>query len=138
VNFPDGQAVQVAMVGRESIVGGAAGLDGGPLLAAAGVVAPDAATLPSVADFRAAFHRRGALRSLVARHQQAVLAQTPAIRRMQPVPLSRWPLRARDLCARPLAERGPAKSRNDAPDHDRDPDQGTDRVRRLANFSCKR
>jgi hypothetical protein len=87
------------MVGRDSIVGGAAGLDGGPLLAAAGVVAPDAATLPSVADFRAAFHRRGALRHLVARHQQALLAQTPAIRRMQPVPC-RVGRCGRGICAR--------------------------------------
>jgi CRP-like cAMP-binding protein len=104
VTFPEGQTVQVAMIGRDSIIGGSAALDGGPLLADAVVVVPGIASVLKVEDFRAAFHRSSALRNLVARHQQALFAQaqqSAACSTSHSVEsrLSRWLLRARDLCA---------------------------------------
>ncbi len=69
INFAEGQTVQIAMVGRDSIVGSSAALDGGPSLADAVVVVPGRASVLKVEDFRAAHERNRTLRHLVARHQ---------------------------------------------------------------------
>jgi CRP-like cAMP-binding protein len=102
VNFPEGQTVQVAMVGRDSIVGGSAALDGGPLLADVVVVAPDTASVLKVEGFRAAFERSRILRKLVARHQQAFSVQARQsaacnVSHSVESRLSRW-LLPHDLC----------------------------------------
>jgi CRP-like cAMP-binding protein len=102
VRLAEGQTVEVAMVGRDSVFGASAALDGGISLAEAIVVLPGTAAILSVADFRAAAERSAALRALIARHEQALLAQTlqsVACNALHTVEarLSRWLLRVRDL-----------------------------------------
>src|ERR1700736_6013479 len=75
VSLSEGQTVEVAMVGRDSIVGVSAALDGGPALTDAIVVVPGTASVLKAADFRAAADRSRAFRNLLARHEQALFAQ---------------------------------------------------------------
>jgi CRP-like cAMP-binding protein len=102
VRLSEGQSVEVAMVGRDSVFGASAALDGGISLADAIVVLPGTAAMLSVADFRAAAERSAALRGLVARHEQALFAQAQqsvACNASHTVEarFSRWLLRVRDL-----------------------------------------
>ena len=91
------------MVGRDSVFGAAAALDGGISLTDAVVLLPGTASILDVADFRAAADRSAAFRTLLARHEQALFAQaqqSAACNASHSVEarLSRWLLRARDLC----------------------------------------
>ncbi len=97
-----GTTVEVAMVGRDSVFGASAALDGGISLAEAIVVLPGTAAILNIADFRAAAERSAALRALIARHEQALFAQalqSVACNASHTVEarLSRWLLRVRDL-----------------------------------------
>jgi CRP-like cAMP-binding protein len=103
VRLSDGQTVEAALVGRDSVVGAAAALDGGISLTDAVVLLPGTASILDVANFRAAAERSVIFRTLLARHEQALLVQTQqsvACNASHPVEarLSRWLLRARDLC----------------------------------------
>jgi CRP-like cAMP-binding protein len=103
VNLSDGQSVEIATIGRDNIVGAAAALDGGPLFADAIVVVPGTASVLKAEDFRAMADRNVVFRTLVGRYEQALTAQTQqsvACNVSHPVEarLSRWLLRARDLC----------------------------------------
>jgi CRP-like cAMP-binding protein len=103
VNLSDGQSVEIATIGRDNIVGAAAALDGGPLFADAIVVVPGTASILKAEDFRAMADRNVVFRTLVSRYEQALTAQTQqsvACNVSHPVEarLSRWLLRARDLC----------------------------------------
>ncbi|VIO65338.1 CRP-like cAMP-activated global transcriptional regulator [Bradyrhizobium ivorense] len=103
VNLSDGQSVEIATVGRDSIVGASAALHDRPPLADAIVVVPGTASALRAEDFREAVDRSAALRTLVALYEQALMAQTQqsvACNVSHPVEarLSRWLLRARDLC----------------------------------------
>ncbi|MEN3349849.1 MAG: hypothetical protein V7632_3484 [Bradyrhizobium sp.] len=103
VNLSDGQSVEIATVGRDSIVGASAALHDRPSLADAIVVVPGTASVLRAEDFREAVDRGAALRTLVALYEQALMAQTQqsvACNVSHPVEarLSRWLLRARDLC----------------------------------------
>ncbi|MFB9268837.1 Crp/Fnr family transcriptional regulator [Bradyrhizobium erythrophlei] len=103
VNLSDGQSVEIATVGRDSIVGASAALYGGPLLTDAIVVVPGTASVFTAEDFREAADRSTTFRTLVTLHEQALSAQTQqsvACNISHPVEarLSRWLLRARDLC----------------------------------------
>jgi CRP-like cAMP-binding protein len=103
VSLSEGQTVEVAMVGRDSIVGVSAALDGGLALTDAIVVVPGTASVLKAADFRAAADRSRAFRNLLARHEQALFAQAQqaaACNASHSVEsrLSRLLLRARDLC----------------------------------------
>jgi CRP-like cAMP-binding protein len=103
VSLLEGQTVEVAMIGRDSLVGAAAALDPGPALADAIVVAPGTASVLKAEDFRAVADRSSALRKLLARHEQALLVQaqqSAACNASHSVEsrLSRLLLRARDLC----------------------------------------
>jgi CRP-like cAMP-binding protein len=98
-----GQTVEVAMVGRDSVVGAAAALDAGPSLTDAIVVAPGTASVLKAEDLRAAAGQSSSLRNLLARHEQALSAhaqQSAACNASHSVEarLSRLLLRARDLC----------------------------------------
>src|SRR4051812_20714251 len=53
VSLLEGQTVEVAMIGRDSLVGAAAALDTGPALTDAIVVVPGAASVLKAEDFRA-------------------------------------------------------------------------------------
>ena len=103
VHLSDGQSVEIATIGRDNIVGAAAALDGGPSFADAIVVVPGTTSVLKAEDFREMAHRNVVFRTLVSRYEQALTAQTQqsvACNVSHPVEarLSRWLLRARDLC----------------------------------------
>ena len=54
VSLSEGQTVEVAMVGRDSLVGGATAFDDGPALTEATVVVPGTASVLKAEDLRAA------------------------------------------------------------------------------------
>jgi CRP-like cAMP-binding protein len=103
VRLSNGQTVEVAMVGRDSVFGAEAAFDGGISLTDAVVVLPGTASILAVADFQALVRRSAAFRAALARHEQALLVlaqQSAACNASHSVEarLSRWLLRARDLC----------------------------------------
>jgi len=103
VRLSEGQTVEVATVGRDSVLGASAALDGGILLTDAVVVLPGTASILEAADLRALADRSPTFRGMLARHEQALLAlaqQSAACNASHSVEarLSRWLLRARDLC----------------------------------------
>jgi CRP-like cAMP-binding protein len=103
VGLSEGQTLEVAMLGRDSLVGAAAGLDAGPALTDAIVVVPGMASALKAADLRAEADRSSVLRKHLARHEQALLVQaqqSAACNASHSVEsrLSRLLLRARDLC----------------------------------------
>jgi CRP-like cAMP-binding protein len=103
IRLSEGQTVEVATIGRDSIFDVSAVLDGGISLASAIVVLPGSASVLDVADLRAAADRSVAFRAVLARHEQALLAlaqQSAACNASHSVEarLARWLLRARDLC----------------------------------------
>jgi CRP-like cAMP-binding protein len=102
VSLSEGQTVDVAMVGRDSVVGALAALDGGISLTEAVVRLPGTASIVGVADFRAVADRSAAFRTMLARHEQALIAQaqqSAACNASHSVEarVARWLLRARDL-----------------------------------------
>jgi len=108
VSPSQGQAVEVAMVGRDSVVGVSAALDRGVSLTNAIVVAPGTASVLKAEDVRVAAGRSSTLRNLVARHQQALSAharQSAACNASHSVEarLSRLLLRARFVRQRTIA-----------------------------------
>jgi CRP-like cAMP-binding protein len=103
VGLSQGQKIEVAMVGRDSIFGGAAALDGGISLSDAVVRLPGTASVLDAADFRAIAGQSVAFRAALMRHERALVAQaqqSAACNAAHAVEarLSRWLLRARDLC----------------------------------------
>jgi CRP-like cAMP-binding protein len=103
VSLSEGQTVEVAMVGRDSLVGASAALDAGPALTDAIVVVPGTASVLKAEDLRTAAEGSSALRKHLARHELALLAQaqqSAACNASHSVEsrLSRLLLRARDLC----------------------------------------
>jgi CRP-like cAMP-binding protein len=89
------------MTGRDSIVSAAFGEVISP--SEASILLPGSAFMLDVANFRAAADRSAAFRELLARHEQALLAQaqqSAACNASHPVEarLSRWLLRAHELC----------------------------------------
>ena len=102
VRLSEGQTVEVATLGRDNVFGASAALDGGISLTDAVVVLPGTASILDAADFRAVADRSSTFRTMLARHEQALLAlaqQSAACNASHSVEarLSRWLLRARDL-----------------------------------------
>ena len=102
VGLSEGQTVEVAMLGRDSLIGTSAALGDGPALTDAIVVVPGAASALKTEDLRAATDRNARLRKLLVRHEQALLvqAQQSAVcyaSHSVESRLSRLLLRARDL-----------------------------------------
>jgi len=102
VRLSEGQAVEVALVGRDSVFGVAAALDGGIALTDAVVLLSGTASILDAAVLRAAAERSPALRALLARHEQCLVAQAQqaaACNASHSVEarLSRWLLCAREL-----------------------------------------
>ncbi len=100
-NLLEGQTVEVAMVGPDSIFGAAAGLTDGVSLTDAVVLLPGTASILDVARFRAVADRSITFRTLLARHEQALFAQAQqsvACNASHSVEarLARWLLHARD------------------------------------------
>ncbi|WP_407149808.1 Crp/Fnr family transcriptional regulator [Bradyrhizobium sp. ORS 86] len=103
INLSDGQSVEIATIGRDGVVGASAALYNRPLLTDAIVVVPSTASVLRADDFRAAVERSTAFRTLVALHEQALMAQAQQsvacnVSHAVEARLSRWLLRARDLC----------------------------------------
>ncbi len=103
VALSEGQTAEVAMLRRDSIIGIAAALGDGISLTDAIVLFPGSASILDIASFRAAVERSAMVRNLLARHEQALLAQIQQLAACNASHsvesrLSRWLLRARDLC----------------------------------------
>jgi CRP-like cAMP-binding protein len=102
VNLSEGQAVEVAMIGCDGIVGAAEALCDGIALSDAVVLCPGRASAITVENLRAIADQSAGWRQLLALHEQAVLAsaqQSAACNAAHSVEerLARWLLRARDL-----------------------------------------
>ncbi|MFB6459567.1 Crp/Fnr family transcriptional regulator [Bradyrhizobium tunisiense] len=102
VGLSDGQMIEIAMLGRDSVVGGGAGLADGIMPADAVVLFPGTAATLEIAAFRAVAAASAPFRSLMVRHEQVLLAhaqQSLLCNTLHPVEarLARWLLRARDL-----------------------------------------
>ncbi len=102
VRLAEGQTVEVAMVGADSVFGGSTALDGGIALNEAIVQLPGFTSILGVPQLRQAADQSPPLRTLLIRHEQALFAQalqSAACNASHTVEarLSRWLLRARDL-----------------------------------------
>ncbi|MBB4374092.1 CRP-like cAMP-binding protein [Bradyrhizobium sp. cir1] len=102
VSLSEGQTIEVAMLGRDSVVGGGAALADGIAPADAVVLFPGRASTLEVAAFRTIAAASLPFRSLMIRHEQVLLVhaqQSLLCNTLHPVGarLARWLLRARDL-----------------------------------------
>jgi CRP-like cAMP-binding protein len=102
VGLSEGQMIEIAMLGRDSVVGGGAALADGIAPADAVVLFPGTASMLEIAAFRAVAAASVSFRSLMVRHEQVLLAhaqQSLLCNTLHPVEarLARWLLRARDL-----------------------------------------
>ncbi|GMP06186.1 Crp/Fnr family transcriptional regulator [Bradyrhizobium sp. TM239] len=102
VGLSEGQMIEVAMLGRDSVVGGGAALADGIAPTDAVVLFPGAASALEIAAFRTVAAASPPFRELMVRHEQALLAhaqQSLLCNTLHPVEarLARWLLRARDL-----------------------------------------
>ncbi|MCP3379280.1 Crp/Fnr family transcriptional regulator [Bradyrhizobium sp. CCGUVB4N] len=102
VGLSEGQTIEVAMLGRDSVVGGGAALADGIAASDAVVLFPGTASMLEIAAFRTIAATSAPFRSLMIRHEQALLAraqQSLLCNTLHPVEarLARWLLRAQDL-----------------------------------------
>jgi CRP-like cAMP-binding protein len=102
VRLAEGQTIEAAMIGRDSLFGGSAALDGTIAMNDAIVQLPGTASVLDIAALRRAAEHSVAFRTTLIRHEQALLAQaqqSAACNAAHTVEarLSRWLLRARDL-----------------------------------------
>jgi CRP-like cAMP-binding protein len=98
----EGETVEAAMIGRDSVFGASAALNGDIALNEAIVQLPGTASIVEVAHLRQAADRSAGLRATLIRHEQALFAQAmqaSACNAAHGVEarMSRWLLRARDL-----------------------------------------
>jgi CRP-like cAMP-binding protein len=102
VRLSEGQTVEAATIGHDSVFGATAALGDAYSMTSAVVVLPGSAFVLDITEFRAAAGRSAAFRAVLARYEQALLAliqQTAACNALHSVEarLSRWLLRAHDL-----------------------------------------
>jgi CRP-like cAMP-binding protein len=102
VRLSEGPVVEVAMVGRDGLVGASVALGADIWPNDAVVLLPGTASVLDVADLKAAADRSLTVRNLLARHELALLAQAQQFAACNAshsveARLSRWLLRARDL-----------------------------------------
>ncbi|WP_027581652.1 Crp/Fnr family transcriptional regulator [Bradyrhizobium sp. Ai1a-2] len=103
VGFAEGETVEVAKIGRDSIVGTTAVFHDGPSLADAVVVVPGIASILATDRLHAVMQGSCTLRHLLIRHQQALSVQaqqaaTCHASHTVESRLARWLLHARELC----------------------------------------
>ncbi|MGY8665922.1 Crp/Fnr family transcriptional regulator [Bradyrhizobium sp. UFLA05-109] len=103
VNLAERQTIEVAMLGRDSVIGSGAALAGSAALADAFVLFPGTAVSLDCTAFCAIANQSSRFRRLMVRHEQAPLAhaqQSVLCNTLHPAEarLARWLLRARDLC----------------------------------------
>jgi CRP-like cAMP-binding protein len=97
-----GETVEVAMIGRDSVFGGSAALDGGISLTNAIVQHPGTASTLSVERLRTVANHSIAFRTILIRHEQALFAQAQQsaacnTSHSSEARLARWLLRMHDL-----------------------------------------
>ena len=102
VGLSEGQMVEVAMIGKDGLLGASAALGAEIWPSDAVVLIPGTASVLDAAELRAAADRSVTVRNLLARHELALCAQaqqSAACNASHSVEarLSRWLLRARDL-----------------------------------------
>jgi CRP-like cAMP-binding protein len=102
IGLTDGQLIEAAMVGRDSLVGGSAALDGGVALNRGIVQVEGTASILDVKMLREVADQSVFFRTTLIRHEQALFAQaqqSAACNASHSVEarLSRWLLRTRDL-----------------------------------------
>jgi CRP-like cAMP-binding protein len=102
VSLTDGAMVEAAMVGRDSVFGASAALDGRISLTDAIVQQPGTASILPIAHLRAAAERSVPFRTTLMRHEQALYAQAQQtaacnVRHSVESRVARWLLRMRDL-----------------------------------------
>jgi CRP-like cAMP-binding protein len=102
VGLADGQLIEAAMVGRDSLVGGSAALDGGVALNRGIVQVEGTASILDVKMLLEVADQSADFRATLIRHEQALFAQaqqSAACNASHSVEgrLSRWLLRTRDL-----------------------------------------
>jgi len=102
VGLSEGQMVEVAMIGKDGLVGASAALGVEIWPSDAVVLFPGTASVLDVAEMRAAADRNVTVQNLLARHELALIAQvqqSAACNASHTVEarLSRWLLHARDL-----------------------------------------
>jgi CRP-like cAMP-binding protein len=102
VRLAEGDTIEAAMVGRDSVFGASAALDGAIAMNDAIVQLPGTGSVLDVAHLRKAVEQSVSFRTTLMRHEQGLLAQalqTAACNASHTVEsrLSRWLLRARDL-----------------------------------------
>ena len=73
VGLSEGQMIEVAMLGRDSVVGGGAALAGGIAPTDAVVLFPGTASVLEIAAFRTVAAASAPFRQLMVRHEQALL-----------------------------------------------------------------
>jgi CRP-like cAMP-binding protein len=102
VELADGQAIEAAMIGRDSMLGATSALDGQVSLSKAIVQLPGSGETLDVLHFREVADQSPALRTTLLRHEQVLFAQaqqSAACNASHTVEarLARWLLRSRDL-----------------------------------------
>jgi CRP-like cAMP-binding protein len=102
VELADGQMIEAAMIGRDSLVGGSSALDGKIALNKGIVQIPGVASVLAVDRLRKAAEASVAFRTTLIRHEQVLLVQaqqSAACNASHAVEarLARWLLRSRDL-----------------------------------------
>ena len=102
VSLSEGQMVEIAMLGRDGVVGGGPALADGITPMDAVVLFPGTASVLDVEAFRAVAAASAPFRKLMVHHEQILLAhaqQSLLCNTLHPVEprLARWLLRARDL-----------------------------------------
>jgi CRP-like cAMP-binding protein len=75
VSLSEGQMIEIATIGRDSLLGAAESLGDGVPLTNAVVLFPGAASTIDIAEFRMIADQSPTLRNLLARHEQALLVQ---------------------------------------------------------------
>jgi len=103
VRFAEGETVEVAKIGRDSIVGSTAALHDGPSLADAVAIIPGIASVLAIDRLHAVMEASNPLRHLLVRHQQALSVQaqqaaTCHASHTVESRLARWLLHTRELC----------------------------------------
>jgi CRP-like cAMP-binding protein len=103
VGFAEGETVEVAKIGRDSVVGGTAVLHDGPSLVDAVVIVPGIASVLAADRLQAVMEASSELRHLLVRHQQALSVQaqqaaTCHASHAVEARLARWLLHAHQLC----------------------------------------